>query len=199
MHARQLPHTTPEAAVRRHPVLMAPARCTSPTTRPSTGEARARLEPAPGRLADVAGGPLDLPEGGTATGTHWIECLNVIDAEVLAEYDHPLFGRWAAAATRRHGAGRVTCVGTVPGRTPARAPAAWPAPTACHGWGDLPASVTVTTGTSGDGRRVHVVHNWSWDPVRVVAPVELTDVLGDDGVPAGTELELGAWDVRVFA
>ncbi|GAB2762439.1 hypothetical protein [Streptomyces bullii] len=58
--------------------------------------------------------------------------------------------------------------------------------------------MTVTTGTRADGRRVHVVHNCSWEPVRVGAPVELPDVLSDDGVPAGTELQLGAWDVRVF-
>lgn len=59
--------------------------------------------------------------------------------------------------------------------------------------------MTVTTGASADGRRVHVVHNWNWEPVRVVAPLDLTDVLGDNGIPAGAELELGAWDVRVFA
>ena len=32
------------------------------------------------------------------------------------------------------------------------------------GWPTLPEPVTVTTGTSLDGRRVHVVHNWSWEP-----------------------------------
>nr|WP_314220119.1 hypothetical protein [Streptomyces sp. DSM 40713] len=64
-----------------------------------------------------------------------------------------------------HGEGRVTCVGTVPGRHLARTLAEWLAPAAGSGWRDLPASVTATTGTSADGRRVHIVHNWSWEPL----------------------------------
>ncbi|MDX2546594.1 Beta-galactosidase C-terminal domain, partial [Streptomyces sp. WI04-05B] len=46
---------------------------------------------------------------------------------------------------------------------------------------------------------VHIVHNWSWEPARITAPADLTDVLKDSPVPGGTELELGAWDVRVFS
>ncbi|WP_329260423.1 beta-galactosidase [Streptomyces pseudovenezuelae] len=185
---------------------------------PRTGyadhEARARHEKAPGRLTEAAGvsydefsnlahgipvqsvGPLRLPEG--ATATHWADALTVTDAEVLAGYRHPHFGNWPAITTRRHGEGRVTCVGTVPDRALARGLAQWLAPSARHGWQDLPDTVTATTGTASDGRRVHLVHNWSWEPARVVAPVDLTDVLTDAPVPAGAELELGAWDVRVL-
>ncbi|MGN5382262.1 beta-galactosidase [Streptomyces lasalocidi] len=187
---------------------------------PRTGcadhEARARHEQAPARLVAAAGvwydevgnlpaelslraapgSPFALPEDGTAT--HWVDGLTVVDAEVLAEYEHPHFGRWAAITTRRHGAGRVTCVGTVPGRGTARALAEWLAPTPSSGWGTLPASVTVTTGTCPDGRRAHVVHNWSWQEADVRAPGELTDVLDGSVIPGGTPVGLGAWDVRVF-
>lgn len=187
---------------------------------PRTGyadhEARARHEAAPGRLTEPAGvyydefsnlvrdipvrpapgSSLRLPE--EATATRWADGLTVSDAEVLAVYDHPHFGRWPAITSRRHGEGRVTHVGTVPGRAVARALAQWLAPAACHGWRNLPESVTATTGTSPDGRHVHVVHNWSWEPARVTAPVRLTDVLDDGAVPAGAEVELAAWDVRVF-
>jgi beta-galactosidase len=147
-----------------------------------------------GDIPVLSGGPLGLPDG--ATATRWADGLTVIDAEVLAEYDHPHFGRWPAITTRRHGEGRITCVGTVPGRELARAFAQWLAPTAVSGWRDLPASVTATTGTAPDGRRVHVVHNWSWEPARVTTPVPLSDVL--NGGPAATALELGPWDVRVL-
>ncbi|MCX4911514.1 beta-galactosidase [Streptomyces sp. NBC_00878] len=187
---------------------------------PRTGyadhEARARLEAAPGRLSDAAGvtydefsnllqdvplrtapgSPLKLPP--TATATRWADGLDVIDADVLAAYDHPHFGRWPAVTTRRHGEGRVTYVGTVPGRELAQALAVWTAPAARSGWRDLPVSVTATTGTSPDGRRVHIVHNWAWEPVSVAAPVDLSDALDGTSVPAGTALNLGAWDVRVF-
>ncbi|MGY1496628.1 beta-galactosidase [Streptomyces sp. QTS52] len=188
-----------------------------PRTAYADHEARARNELAPGRLVDAAGvnydefsnltqeipvrgvpgGPLQLPD--SATASLWADGLTVTDAEPLVTYDHPHFGRWPAVTTRRHGAGQVTYVGTVPGRDLARELASWLTPTARSVWGDLPASVTATTGTAEDGRRVHIVHNWSWEPARVTAPADLTDVLNDSPVPVGTELDLGAWDVRVFS
>ncbi|NUS25720.1 MAG: beta-galactosidase, partial [Streptomyces sp.] len=103
-----------------------------------------------------------------------------------------------AATTRRHGAGRITCVGTAPGRAFARELAAWLAPAAPGAWRDLPDSVTATTATAADGRRVHVVHNWSWQSVAVHAPSDLIDVLTGATVPAGTSLDLDPWDVRVL-
>ncbi|MEU9880899.1 beta-galactosidase [Streptomyces phaeochromogenes] len=244
VHARQLHDPrgereglTAEEAVRRHPVLVVPALYVAADSQldwlaayaeagghlvlgPRTGyadhEARARHEPAPGRLVEAAGvhydefsnltqevpvqsasgGTLDLPEGSTAT--RWADGLTVTDAEVLATYDHPHFGRWPAVTTRRHGSGRVTTVGTVPGRDLARSLAAWMAPASRSAWQDLPESVTATTGTSPDGRRVHIVHNWSWEPASVPAPVDLSDALTGTSLPAGTALDLGAWDVRVF-
>jgi beta-galactosidase len=144
----------------------------------------------------VAGGPLHLP--GDATATRWADGLTVTGADVLVEYDHPHFGRWPAVTTRRHGAGRITCVGTVPGRALARALAVWLAPEPRSGWRNLPASVTAATGTSPDGRRVHVVHNWAWEPALCTAPAQLSDALNGDVTPAGEPVELGAWDVRVF-
>ncbi|MEU2338765.1 beta-galactosidase [Streptomyces sp. NPDC006654] len=244
VHARQLHDPSgerdgmaPDEAVRRHPVLVVPALYLAADSTldwlatyahagghlvlgPRTGyadhEARARHQPAPGRLAEAAGvayeefsnlprevpvhaaegSPLQLAED--ATATRWLEALTVTDAEVLAGYDHQHFGRWPAVTTRRHGEGRVTSVGTVPGRSLARALAGWLAPTAHSGWQNLPISVTATTGTATDGRRVHVIHNWSPEPARVTAPRGFTDVLDDAPVPVGTVVDLGPWDVRVF-
>ncbi|MFI6566022.1 beta-galactosidase [Streptomyces sp. NPDC050534] len=245
IHARQLhdprgerPGLTPEETARRHPVLVVPALYLAADTTldwlaayahagghlvlgPRTGyadhEARARQEPAPGRLAEAAGVSYDefsnlgreIPVRGTptaqlrltegATATHWVDGLTVTEADVLAEYEHPHFGQWPAVTSRRHGDGRVTCVGTVPGRDLARALVEWLTPSAVSGWRDLPPTVTVTTGTSPRGHRVHVIHNWSWEPATVSVPTELSDVLGDSRVTAGAALRLGAWDVRVFA
>lgn len=233
VHARKL-----DDAVRRHPVLIAPALylvddetiewlaayahagghlVIGPRTAYADQEARARQERAPGRLVEAAGAyydefsnisgdlkvhaapgsPLQLPE--SAVATRWVEGLTVIDADVLVEYEHHHFGRWAAVTTRRHGDGRVTCVGTVPGRDLAAALAAWFAPAPRSGWLDLPGSVTATTGTAPDGRRVHVVHNWSGDPVEVTAPAALVDLLDGTSVPAGGRVLLGQRDVRVFS
>ncbi|GAB2961601.1 beta-galactosidase [Saccharothrix stipae] len=238
IHTRQLlQRSTPEDAVRRHPVLVAAGLYMAddatldwlaayahagghlvlgPRTGYADHEARARPETAPPRLVEAAGAwydefsnlatplpvratpgsPLDL--GADATATRWVEGLTAVDADVLAEYEHPHFGRWPAVTTRRHGAGRVTSVGTVPGRALARSLAAWLAPVPVSGWADLPATATATTGTSPDGRRVHVVHNWSPLPTEVRAPHDLTDVLSGDSVDAGGPVRLDACDVRIF-
>jgi beta-galactosidase len=141
-------------------------------------------------------GPLQL--GAAAAGTRWVDGLTVTDADVLATYEHPHFGRWPAITTRSHGNGRVTTVGTLPDPTLARALAQWLTPVARSGWIDVPESVTVTTARCPDGRTAHFVHNWSWDDTALVAPVDLDDVLSGGLVPASTSVPLGPWDVRVL-
>jgi len=47
---------------------------------------------------------------GAATG--FAEGLVPSDAEVLASYQHPHLGRWAAVTTKPAGVGRITVVGT---------------------------------------------------------------------------------------
>ncbi|TDU03402.1 beta-galactosidase-like protein [Streptomyces sp. 846.5] len=213
---------TPELAARRHRVLLVPGLYLAEDATLDWLAAyadhlgRARHEPAPGRLAVAAGvhydefsnlpsdlrlraapgSPLDLPHD--ATATRWADALVPLDAETLVEYDHPHFGRWPAVTTRAHGAGRVTCVGTVPGPALAQTLARWLAPAPVSGWRDLPGSVTATTGTSTDGRSVHIVHNWSWNPVRIEAPTALSDALDGRSTASGGPIQLDAWDVRVF-
>ncbi|GGV57385.1 hypothetical protein [Streptomyces massasporeus] len=42
------------------------------------------------------------------------------------------------------------------------------------------------------------MHNRSWESTRVQSPVDPSDVLNGGLVPAGAELDLGPWDVRVL-
>ncbi|TDC57895.1 beta-galactosidase, partial [Micromonospora sp. KC207] len=152
----------------------------------------------PVALRHTPGGPLDLPDG--ATATRWVDGLTVVDADVLVAYDHPHFGRWPAVTTRCHGTGRITYVGTVPGRDLARCLAGWLAPNPASGWRSLPPSVTAATATSPNGDRVHVVHNWSWQPARISAPTYLSEVTGHGRlIQAGAPLDLGPWDVQVYS
>jgi beta-galactosidase len=190
----------------------------------SDREGRARLEQKPARLDDAAGAwydelanltePLevaaasDAPDGvaglalrdGSAA-TDWIDGLTPTTADDLVSYVHPHFGRWPAVTTRAHGAGRITMVGTVPNQQLAHSIAEWLVAEPVAAWGDLPPSVTVTSSTGPDGRRVFFVHNWSWLEHSVAIPRELVDVLDAAGpvLASGSALELGAWDVRVLA
>ncbi len=204
-------------ASRQEPFLVTETKATSIgmawDNRPAYADqlGRARPEPAPARLVEAAGirydefanldaelrlsgvdgGPLRLP--GDTTATRWADGVTVLEADV--RYRHPHFGRWPAVTTRRHGAGRITYVGTVPGTGLARALATWLAPIPVSGWTDLPPSVSAATATAPDGRRVHVVHNWGWQPVGVATPGPLRDALTDESVSG---VDLGPWDVRIL-
>jgi beta-galactosidase len=177
--------------------------------------ARARSEVMPARLAEAAGAwydefanlpapvavvcpedsPLELSGG---TGTRWADGLNAEGAEILATYDHPHFGRWAAATTREHGAGRITYVGTVPDPVFARALLRWAAPAVDDAWHVPDESVTSTSGTSASGHRLRFLHNWSWRTVTLPVPSAARDVVSGERLAASDELELGPWDVRVL-
>ncbi|MEU6177185.1 beta-galactosidase trimerization domain-containing protein [Streptomyces coeruleorubidus] len=115
-------------------------------------------------------------------------------AETLAAYVHPHFGRWPAVTTHRHGTGRVTYVGTVPG--PAFAWALFDRYAPEGAWHPAHPSVTATAATARDGRRVRFLHNWSWEEVSVPVPTALRDVLSE--AEYGDAVPLGPWDVKVL-
>jgi beta-galactosidase len=140
-----------------------------------------------------------VPAAGSLRGaaTGFAEGLVASDAEVLASYQHPHLGRWAAITTKATGAGRITVVGTVPGQDLAGGLARWLAPRGVHGWttGD---SVTVCTSTDTTSRRLHVLHNWSWDPATASPSSTVTDLLGGGRHMPGEPVTLRPWDVRLF-
>ena len=177
-------------------------------------EGRPRLETKPALLAEAAGvrfqefSNLREPVPVHATGdglrvspdshaTRWVDLLESDGAEVLLGYDHPHFGRHPAVTTAVHGDGRITTVGTVPDPGLARDLAAWLVPDPHPEWGAVPPPVTVSTATTRDGRRLHVVHNWGWEPQQVAAPAGARDAR-EPGRDLGAGLALGPWDVQVL-
>jgi beta-galactosidase len=178
---------------------------------PRTGygdeEGRARTERAPARITDAAGVwydelaslPSPVPAAGSLRGaaTGFAEGLVASDAEVLACYQHPHLGRWAAITTKAAGAGRITVVGTVPDQDLAAALMRWLVPHAADGWSTSD-SVTVSTSTDPAGTRLHTLHNWSWQEAIAVPPATVTDLLGGGRHPPGEPVTLGPWDVRLF-
>jgi beta-galactosidase len=178
-------------------------------------EARARRDVQPARLADAAGAwydefstldahlplrvtdgsPLSLPAA--AAATRWADGLQADGADVLAAYDHPHFGQFAAMTTRAYGKGRITYVGTVPNPALGEALFRWLVPNAGP-WQPLPASVTSTGATARDGRRIRFLHNWSWQETTMTIPAAVRDVLDGTDHEAGAEVRLGPWDVRVL-
>jgi beta-galactosidase len=183
----------------------------TPRTGYATEEAVVRHEIAPGALRGPAGVhyleytnlPAPVPvtgESWSGCATAWADGLVADDAEVLAGYDHPHLRRFAAVTTRAHGAGRVTTVGTVPDRALGAALGRHLAATSLPAdpWRDArPETVTVHRAMDGEGRLLHVVHNWSWEAAGLSLPADVVDIVGGEPLAAGSPLELGAWDVRV--
>jgi beta-galactosidase len=185
-----------------------------PRTAYGDAEGRARVDVKPGRLADAAGvryqefSNLDRELGVVsvtddfdpspgAAANDWADGLISEGAKVVLGYDHPHFGRFPAVVTTGYQSGRITTVGTLPNESLAADLLRWLVPG--RPWPQLPPSVTVHSATNRAGRRIHVVHNWSWDPVRVELPEALTDLLADDGGKQVGALDLDPWDVRVLA
>src|SRR5260370_39427856 len=120
--------------------------------------------------------PVHASLRGTAPG--FPEGLVASDAEVLAFYQHPHLGRWAAVTTRPAGAGRITVVGTVPDQDLAADLVRWLAPHAVGGWttGD---SVTRPTSTDTcSPAQPPVPHNWCWAAPSAFPSRTATDMSG---------------------
>ena len=178
----------------------------------SDREGRARVDVKPARLAQAAGVWYDefanlrepisvIPNGMSllpgSAATDWVDGLNPTTANDLVRYDHPHFGRWSAVTSRSVDRGTITVVGTIPNQALAESIARWLVPTPVAGW-QTPATVTVAT-SGGANDRVHIVHNWSWEPAEVNTPTNLVDLFDGTAIAKGDPLKLSAWDVRVFA
>jgi beta-galactosidase len=188
---------------------------------PRTGyadtEARARTQTKPALLADLAlvdyqefsnlAAPLRVTTGGAlgpvegAHATLWADGLRVREgASVLARYEHPHHGAHPAIVTAPAGHGRVTTVGTVPDLALGQALLRWLAPHGADTWRALTSGPVTVTSATASGRRIRVVHNWSWDDVKITAPTAGRDALdptsGD--FDQGDLLDLGPWGVRVL-
>ncbi|WP_033338504.1 beta-galactosidase [Catenuloplanes japonicus] len=147
-------------------------------------------------VAAEPGSPLRVPAG--ACGTRWIDGLTVEDADVLARYVHPHFGRWPAITTRAEGDGRVTYVGTVPDEALAAALFGWVASESSSAWRPQAGTQTVTGATARDGSRLRFVHNWSFESSTFTLPGAVVDVSSGERYAEGEVLALGAWDVRIL-
>lgn len=167
----------------------------------------ARRDRQPGLLADLAGAgyqefmtlrspvPVRAADGAGLGSAHgWTDLLVPDGAEVLARFDHPELGGFAAATTAVAGSGRVTTVGFVPDDAAAVALLGLIAdrtgltPFTCE------APAVTHTSATGERERVHLYFNWSGEPVTIGWPEGQADA---DGAQS-PQLELDPWDVRLL-
>ena len=148
---------------------------------------------------DLAAEP-GAAEGAAAGAQAFLELLQPVGAEVLASYDHPAWGRYAAVTRNRVGAGAAVHLGTMTSPGLVRAVLALAARDAgITDWAqDLAGTVTVRRGTNAAGRALTYLLNYSSAPVTLAAPVAGRSVLDGADVAAGQELTVGAWDLVVL-
>jgi beta-galactosidase len=188
-----------------------------PRTGYADDEARARVEVAPPRLADLAGTRYEeysnleaevavvqasgtLPLGADAAARLWIDGLIADGSEVLARYDHPRFRDFPAVTSRAVGGGRVTVVGCVPAPGLAAGIVRWAVPRghAQELAGDTALPVTVSSGALPDGRRAWFVFNWGWEPRAITLAAAVADTVTGELLATGTDVSLAAWSTRTF-
>ena len=120
----------------------------------------------PGRLARRVGAADDLG------AQRFMELLRPDGAEVLASYDHPAWGDYAAVTRHRFGAGTATHLGTMTGPALLREVLTLAARDASlWDWSqDLAGTVTVRRGVNAAGARITYFLNYSGDPVHLRQP-----------------------------
>lgn len=130
----------------------------------------------------------------------WAELLMPETARVLATYDHPFFGKFAAITRNSFGKGTLTYEGTyLSGELQSKVlrqvldSAGLTGPDQ-----SLPAPVRVRHGASNAGKRLHFYLNYSSEAQSFAYAYGAgTDVLTNRVVGSGTGLTIGPWDVAV--
>jgi beta-galactosidase len=175
-----------------------------------------RWQRMPGPLREAAGfsyqefsnlrRPLPLRGDPFQAGEHnrvsvWAEMLMPETAQVLASYDHPFFGRYAAITQNRYGKGMLTYEGTyLSDQLQARLLAAVLASAGLSGPDQkLPEPVRVKHGTSNAGKRTHYYLNYSAREQSFAYPYGAgVEVLADRPLASGANLALEPWGVAII-
>jgi len=130
----------------------------------------------------------------------WMELLVPTTANVLAYYDHPHWGSYAAITENQYGQGTATYVGCLPsaevmGKVLERA---------CRAaglWGldqELQYPIIVKSGVNEAGRTIRYYFNYSDKPVSISYPYgEGTELLTDQVIQTREQIKLERWGVAI--
>lgn len=131
----------------------------------------------------------------------WADMVIPETATVLATYDHPFFGRFAAITRNQVGKGSLTYQGTYLSDELQRAvlldvlrAARLTGPDE-----ELPEAVTAKHGTSNSGKNLHFYFNYSSDTQKFVYPYEAgAELLSDRPTKKGQAVTLEPWELAII-
>lgn len=126
----------------------------------------------------------------------WMELITPGTAEVLAAYDHPVWGKYAAVTRNKFGKGEATYVGFMPGEKltdkimeqAVKDAGLWKEDQA------LRFPLITKKGVNEKGETIHYYFNYSAAPVTFVYPHQNgVDLLSDKAVAKNSSQQLPAW------
>lgn len=130
----------------------------------------------------------------------WMELINPVTATVLAYYDHPVWGKYAAITENKYGKGLATYIGCRPANALMEKILA-DAVKKAGLWGEaqqLYFPVITKQGINEKGKTVHYIFNYSATPVTINYTFKNgRELLSDKLVNKGSPLELDPWDFHI--
>ncbi|MGG4141989.1 beta-galactosidase [Paenibacillus algorifonticola] len=148
----------------------------------------------------LKGAGLDAAPG---TVTSWMELLTPLtsEVEVLAHYDHPQWGEYAAITRNRYGKGTATYIGCLTDGASAHEVLKGTVQEAGLWEEDQQVSfpIIVKHGVNGQGAQLRYYFNYSAEPVSFVYPHGAgQELLEGRSVSGGEQLTLAPWGVQII-
>lgn len=132
--------------------------------------------------------------------SHWIELITPKGAQVLAYYDHPYWGEYAAITKNNYGKGTATYIGCCPEAKVYSKVMENVLKTAGL-WGveqEIPYPVVIKNGISQSGKQLHYIFNYSMEEVIINYPYgKGYELIRDQKVEAGETVHLEAWGIWI--
>lgn len=132
--------------------------------------------------------------------SQWIELLTPTTGRVLASYEHPYWGSYAAITENNYGEGIATYIGCCP--TDAVYEKVMINALKNAGlWGveqEIKYPVIVKNGTNQKGSKIHYFFNYSMESKQIIYPYDNgIQLISGDCVKRNQEIVLEAWDVCI--
>ncbi|HJT73001.1 MAG TPA: beta-galactosidase [Chitinophaga sp.] len=130
----------------------------------------------------------------------WMELLEPVTAKVLACYDHPAWGKYAAVTENAYGKGVATYIGCLPSQAITEKILEHAVKDAGL-WGPdqaLKFPLIVKSGTNRLGKKIHYYFNYSAQPQQLVYPHQAgTFLLTGKKIANNNTIELPAWGFEI--
>jgi beta-galactosidase len=133
--------------------------------------------------------------------TTWMELITPTTAKVLAYYDHPVWGKYAAITQNNYGKGTATYIGCLTSRPLMEAILTTEVKNAGL-WGkeqDLHFPVIEKHGKNEQGKTIRYLFNYSAQPATIHYNFESgRELLSGNQIAKDSELTLGPWDAKII-